>query len=93
MHSPSAVDECLPASVTHDADAHRFIPAQDERADSGHCWLCHWARAFRSGPASGTLVPRPSFVRGRYSFDRSAWAAHPAWARIPARSPPPLSFV
>jgi hypothetical protein len=87
-HGPSAADECQPAAVTHDADAHRFVRSGTEDADPGHCWLCHFVRACRTDLSSGAIVPRPSFLANRFLQDPSAWAAHLAWARIPARAPP-----
>jgi tRNA nucleotidyltransferase (CCA-adding enzyme) len=93
VHQTSEVDECQPASIAHDADAHRFVRADTPLTDSDHCWLCHWSRAFRSSPSSSAFTPRPSFVGGRLLQDSSAWAAHLASARIPARSPPVSSFI
>jgi hypothetical protein len=93
MHWPSAAEECQPAAVTHDADAHRFVRSETHQADSGHCWLCHWARAFRSDLSSGALVPRLSCLASRFLQDSSARAAHLTWARIPARAPPAALIV
>ena len=90
--SPRA-DECEPTAVQHDTNAHRFVRSATPQTDAGHCGLCHSTRAFRSDLSSKPLLPQPARLLGRLLHDSSAWAAHVASARIPARSPPALSIV
>ena len=92
-HWSTRADECEPTAVQHDTNAHRFVRSETPQTDAGHCGLCHSTRAFRSDLSSKSLLPQPTRLLGRLVHDLSAWAAHVAWARIPARSPPALSIV
>ena len=92
-HWSTRADECEPTAVKHDTNAHRFVRSETAQTDAGHCWLCHSTRAFRSDLSSKPLLPQPARLLGWLLHDSSAWAAHVASARIPARSPPAPSVV
>jgi hypothetical protein len=80
---------CLPMTVEHDADAHRFVaPPTGVDAPHLHCLVCHWLRSFR--PQTETRV---LFVSGaeagavHYIDSFAASLAAPA-AQPPLRAPP-----
>lgn len=88
-HPIDCHDNCVTASVVHDAAAHR-IGAEAPEADSHplHCLVCHFARSFRPrsevkfvtapATAAGTLVHLETF-----SASPAARAVQP-----PLRAPP-----
>jgi hypothetical protein len=78
--------DCVPAAVQHDENAHRVGEARAHAPQ--HCYLCHWAQAFRSvtPAASGFVSPQLPSGSLRLGFATTAEQI-PVWP-LPGRAPP-----
>jgi hypothetical protein len=84
-------DPCAPpVVVAHDADAHRFTNAPEDRAeDTGtHCVVCHLARALRLRAEPASLGNRADDGRALLLSPSIGVALAPAVANLQLRSPP-----
>jgi len=84
-----AWDVCDFPPATHDANAHAWTAAGDgPSAEGEHCYLCHWLRSLRSGPALTGRVVADGGASDRVRPAGVLPEGRQASSLLPARSPP-----
>jgi hypothetical protein len=92
LHHAFANDDaaCGVLPTIHDASAHRIGGGSAApQSEPDHCFICHWARAFRLAPGSVARgAVRQVLVVVVVAHAAVRLAAAPDLSHLPARSPP-----
>jgi hypothetical protein len=88
-HEDDCHDACQPMAVEHDASAHRITAPAAAGEHPLHCFVCHWARSFRSPRTESRVVATPANDPGtRLHADSLTTDVSAPVAQPPLRSPP-----